>query len=332
MTKPIILVTGGAGYIGSHAVKALMQASFRPVVYDNLSTGHRELVTGGELIEGDLRDKARLDDVFKQYPVAAVMHFASHCYVGESWEDPYKYYHDNLVNALNLFGAMIAHKVKKFIFSSTCAVYGNPERIPISETHPLNPVNPYGHSKLFIEKMLRDFDVVYGLRYVSLRYFNAAGADPEGRLGEDHDPETHLIPRAFDAVLGRMETLRVNGDDYPTPDGTCVRDYIHVTDLAAAHRLALERLLAGGASDVFNLGTGQGFSIRQVIDQVEKTTGKNVPIIIGPRRPGDPPVLVADAQKAFTQLGWKPKYASIEQVIGTAWIWHRKRQPRINAD
>lgn len=328
MAKPAILVTGGAGYIGSHAVKALATASFHPISFDNLSTGHRELVTGGELVEGDLLDKKKLEEVFEKQEITAVMHFASHCYVGESWEDPFKYYHNNLVNALHLFGVMLRHNVKKFIFSSTCAVYGNPERVPISETHPLNPINPYGRSKLFIEQMLHDFDAVYGLRYISLRYFNAAGADPEGVLGEDHDPETHLIPRALDVALDRLPALTVNGDDYPTPDGTCVRDYIHVTDLASAHLLALQRLLNGGKSDVFNLGTGQGFSIRQIIDQVERTTGKRIPITIGPRRTGDPPVLVANAKKASRELGWKSKYASLEQVISTAWNWHRVRKSK----
>ncbi|MBI1748202.1 MAG: UDP-glucose 4-epimerase GalE [Acidobacteria bacterium] len=323
MKKEAILVAGGAGYIGSHAVKALRQSSFLPVIFDNFSTGHREFITGFDYVEGDLGDPKKLNATFESYRFSAVMHFASHCYVGESWENPYKYYHDNVVNALNLLKTMLDHDVACLVFSSTCAIYGNPVTLPMAEDHPQVPVNPYGESKLFIEKILRDFSQVYDLRYVALRYFNAAGADPDLQFGEYHDPETHLIPRAFDAVTGRLPELEVYGEDYPTPDGTCLRDYIHVTDLADAHILALEHLLQGRPSAAYNLGTGTGISVRQIIETIESVTHRKVRTAIAPRRAGDPAELVADPSKVMRELGWQPNHSSVEEIIRTAWSWHK---------
>lgn len=325
MKKETILVTGGAGYIGSHAVKALIKSSLHPVVFDNFSTGHRAFVQDLDYVDGDLRDEATLRVTFEQYEFSAVMHFASHCYVGESWENPYKYYHDNVLNALHLLKAMVDYEVPCFVFSSTCAVYGNPVKVPIPEDHPFGPVNPYGESKLMIEKILRDFSKVYGLRYISLRYFNAAGADPDMQRGEAHDPETHLIPRALDVAMGRLPALEVYGEDYPTPDGTCIRDYIHVTDLASAHILAIQQLLQGKDRAIYNLGTGAGYSVRQIIDAVEKVTERKLTVEMAPRRPGDPPALVADPIKARKELGWQPVHSSIEEIVQTAWAWHQLR-------
>ena len=322
--KRTILITGGAGYIGSHATLAAPLWGFQPVVFDNLSEGHRWAVQEGRLIVGDLKDRRRIVSVLRRIRPVAVMHFASHCYVGESVVDPAKYYRDNVTNALNLFDAMVAAGVKYFIFSSTCATYGDPLRVPMREDHPQLPVNPYGDSKLMIEHIFRSYEKAYGLRGVFLRYFNAAGADASGDIGEVHDPETHLIPLVLDAIVGRRRALSVFGDDYPTKDGTCVRDYIHVTDLADAHYRALKRMMRTGQSDAFNLGTGRGYTVMEVIRAAEKVTGSRVPYRVVPRRAGDPPALVADSRKAKRVLKWVPKHSDIGNILSTAWNWHRK--------
>ena len=290
-----ILVTGGAGYIGSHVNKALSRKGHATCVADNLVRGHRELLKWGEFVEADCGDAVAMQRLFERYRIRAVMHFAAFAYVGESVEDPRKYYENNVLAALNLLGAMAEHEVRTFIFSSSCAVYGNPIVIPLKEDHPLAPVNPYGRTKLLVEQALADYAAAYGLRYASLRYFNAAGADPEGEVGEWHEPETHLIPLALDAASGRRSDIRIFGTDYDTPDGTCIRDYIHVTDLAEAHILALEYLLEGGPSDVFNLGNGRGFSVRQVIETARRVSGREIRVVEEGRRQGDPAVLVGDA-------------------------------------
>lgn len=320
----MILVTGAAGYIGAHAAKELASRGHHPLALDNLVHGHREFARWGTFVEGDLADTALLCDLLKTYTVRAVMHFAGFAYVGESVTDPLKYYRNNVANTLNLLEAMRATGVDKIIFSSTCATYGVPLEIPMSEEHLQAPINPYGMGKLMVETMLRDFSAAYGMHHVVLRYFNAAGADPGGDLGEWHDPETHLIPLALDAATGRRPSLSIFGTDYDTPDGTCIRDYIHVSDLAAAHIKALEYLLAGGGSVALNLGNGQGFSVREVIAAVERVTGKGVPVDNAPRRPGDPDMLIGSALKARNILGWQPGYGSIEDIIATAWVWHRK--------
>ncbi|MCR4410717.1 MAG: UDP-glucose 4-epimerase GalE [Candidatus Saccharicenans sp.] len=317
-----ILVTGGAGYIGSHTVKELLKRKYEVIVFDNLSTGHRELVPGGHLVQADLRSLDEVRNVFRHHPVEAVMHFAALMQVGESYADPQKYYVHNLVSSLNLLQAMLEAGVKYFIFSSSAAVYGQPLEIPIREDHPLQPINPYGASKFMVERMLPDYDRAYGLRYVSLRYFNAAGADPEGQLGEWHDPETHLIPNILLHLLGRNPGFQVFGQDFPTADGTAIRDYIHVTDLAMAHVLALEMLKAGEPSQVVNLGSSRGYSVLEVIRAAEKVTGRRVSLKFGPRRPGDVPVLLASSQKAETYLGWKREFSELEFIIETAWKWH----------
>jgi UDP-glucose 4-epimerase len=326
--KPTVLVTGGAGYIGSHAVLALQQAGYDVVVLDNLVYGHRELVESVlkvELVVGDTNDRALLDQLFASRPFVAVMHFAAYAYVGESVSHPDKYYRNNVIGTLTLLEAMVAAGIKKFVFSSTCATYGVPEVVPIPENHPQNPINPYGATKLMVERILADFDHAYDFKSVSFRYFNAAGADPEGRLGEDHQPETHLIPLVLMTALGKQEAISIFGTDYPTPDGTCIRDYIHVTDLAEAHVLGLNYLLNGGTSQFFNLGNGNGFSVREVIEAAHKVTGRSIPAIEQPRRPGDPPALVGSAEKAKTTLGWNPKYADLETILTHAWNWHQKR-------
>ncbi|HEY9734835.1 MAG TPA: UDP-glucose 4-epimerase GalE [Trichocoleus sp.] len=328
MTKPVVLVTGGAGYIGSHAVSALQQAGYRPIVLDDLSYGHRELVEGGlgaELVVGDICDRALLDDLFSRYPVEAVMHFAAFIAVGESVSDPAKYYRNNVAGTLALLEAMVAADVKKIVFSSTCALYGNPKFVPITEDHPQDPISPYATSKQMVEKMLADFDQAYGLKSVRFRYFNAAGADPEGRLGEDHNPETHLIPLVLMAALGKRSAITIFGTDYPTEDGTCVRDYIHVTDLAQAHVLGLKYLQQGGESEVFNLGNGSGFSVRQVIEAAREVTGRDIPVVESERRPGDPPILVGSSAKAQKVLGWQSQYADLTQILSHAWQWHQQR-------
>ena len=318
-----ILVTGGAGYVGSHTVKELARKGFDIVVYDNLSRGHRWAAKWGELVVGDLTDEARLRAVFSEHEIEAVLHFAALAYVGESVEHPRRYYENNVANTLTLLRVMLEQDVKRFIFSSTCAVYGNPNKIPLTEDHPLAPVNPYGRTKLMVETVLQDYDQSYGMKHVSLRYFNAAGADPDGELGEDHDPETHLIPRVLLTALGRFKQVEVFGTDYPTKDGTCVRDYVHVTDLGAAHVLALEWLLEGGPSEIFNLGTGQGYTVMEVLEKARRITGRSIPAITSPRRPGDPAVLLAGNEKATKTLGWMPQYQALDEVISSAWKWYR---------
>jgi UDP-glucose 4-epimerase len=289
--------------------------------------GHRDIAETlkVELIVGDTNDRALLDNLFASRPIDAVMHFAAYAYVGESVTQPDKYYRNNVTGTLTLLEAMVAASVKKFVFSSTCATYGVPEVVPIPENHPQNPINPYGMTKLMVEHMLSDFDPAYDFKSVSFRYFNAAGADPEGRLGEDHNPETHLIPLVLMTALGKQDAISILGTDYPTPDGTCIRDYIHVTDLAQAHVLGLEYLLKGGDSQVFNLGNGSGFSVREVIETARQITGKDIPAIERDRRPGDPPALVGSGEKARTMLGWSPQYADLEQILTHAWAWHQKR-------
>lgn len=326
--KPTVLVTGGAGYIGSHAVLGLQQAGFEVVVLDNLVYGHRDIVENVlkvELVEGDTSDRALLDSLFASRSFAAVMHFAAYAYVGESVTAPDKYYRNNVIGTLTLLEAMVAASIKTFVFSSTCATYGVPNQVPIPEDHPQNPINPYGATKLMVERILADFDPAYSFKSVSFRYFNAAGADPEGRLGEDHNPETHLIPLVLLTALGQQDAISIFGTDYPTPDGTCIRDYIHVTDLAQAHVLGLEYLLNGGDSQTFNLGNGNGFSVREVIDTARHVTGKPIPAVERDRRPGDPPALVGSAEKAQTVLGWSPQYADLTQILTHAWQWHQKR-------
>ena len=319
-----ILVTGGAGYVGAHGCKALAEAGYLPVVYDNLVYGHEEAVRWGPFEQGDIADRARLDAVFESHRPVAVMHFAAFAYVGESVTDPGKYYRNNVGGTLALMEAMVAHGVDKMVFSSTCATYGEPRTVPITEDEPQQPINPYGKSKLVVEQMLADFEVAHGLRSVSLRYFNAAGASPEGEIGERHDPETHLIPLALDAAAGKGPPLTVFGEDYPTADGTCIRDYIHVGDLADAHVKALDYLAGGGATRAFNLGTGAGVSVREILDSVERLTGRKVPHTIGPRRPGDPPALVADPSRARSDLGWQPRLSDIDTIIATAWEWYQR--------
>ena len=319
-----ILVAGGAGYVGSHAVKELVREGFDVLVFDNFSSGRRELIGDAPCVKGDLLDREALRRVFREHAIGAVLHFASLIQVGESYADPRKYYTHNLTTSLNLFDAMLEAGTKSLIFSSTAAVYGDPLETPIPETHPAKPVNPYGRAKLMVEEILRDYERAHGLRSISLRYFNAAGADADGGTGECHHPETHLVPNILLGVLGKRPRLEVFGGDFPTPDGTAVRDYIHVTDLAAAHILALKALLAGGPGDVINLGTETGHSVIEVIRTAEKVTGRAVPYDIGPRREGDVAVLLASKAKAERTLGWKPRLSSLETIVETAWNWHRK--------
>lgn len=319
-----VLVTGGAGYIGSHACKALAQAGHTPVTYDNMIYGHEWAVRWGPLERGDIGDRHRLDQVMRQYQPDSVMHFAALAYVGESVEDPGKYYRNNVAGTLTLLESMRDHGVDKIIFSSTCATYGEPSVVPITEEEPQSPINPYGASKLMVERMLQDFGVAHGLRSAALRYFNAAGADPGGETGEDHDPETHLIPLVLDAAAGKRARITVFGNDYDTPDGTCIRDYIHVTDLADAHVLALERLHHRGGFSAYNLGNGAGYSVQEVIDTSRAVTGRQVSVDIGSRRPGDPPRLVGDASRARRELGWEARYADLPTIIETAWRWARR--------
>jgi UDP-arabinose 4-epimerase len=318
-----VLVTGGAGYIGAHACKALKAAGFTPVVFDNLIFGHRDHVRWGPFRHGDIGDRETLSRVMREFQPVAVMHFAAYAFVGESVTDPGKYYRNNVAGSLALLEAMRDHGVKHLIFSSTCATYGIPTQVPIPETHPKAPINPYGWTKFMMETMMADFATAHGLRYVALRYFNAAGADPDGEAGEHHDPETHLIPRVLDAVLGLIPHLTVFGTDYPTPDGTCIRDYIHVADLADAHVLALQYLEQGGTESVFNLGNGNGHSVKQIITAAEAVTGKTVPVVFGERRAGDPPALVGDAAKARRLLNWNPRFGDINLILTHAWN-HRR--------
>ncbi|MEO0307642.1 MAG: UDP-glucose 4-epimerase GalE [Gloeomargarita sp. GMQP_bins_120] len=323
-----VLVTGGAGYIGSHTCKALAQAGYQPVVLDNFSTGHPWAVRWGPWVRADLADRDKLLEVLHQHDIQAVMHFAANAYVGESMAQPAKYYRNNLVHTLNLLEAMVAVGVRTIVFSSTCATYGIPQWLPLTEDHPQQPVNPYGETKRAIEQALHWFSQAYGLRYAALRYFNAAGADPEGELGECHDPETHLIPRLLLSLLGG-EPVTIFGTDYPTPDGTPVRDYIHVTDLAAAHVQALDYIQTHDTNLILNLGTGRGYSVRQVIETVEQVTGQKLAMQAGPRRPGDPPILVADVTRAQQVLGWQPRYSDLPTIIATAWRWHQQHRPNV---
>jgi len=327
MSKPVILVIGGAGYIGSHMVLDLLRADYKVVTLDNLSRGHRELVQGGEFFEGDLGNPADLEQVFSAHPVMAVMHFAAHSLVGESVEQPLEYYRNNVVNTITLLEAMQRHAVSHFIFSSTAAVYGEPEKTPITETHPCRPTNPYGATKLAVERMLQDTSAASDLRFSILRYFNAAGADASGKVGERHQPETHLIPLVLQVATGERETISIFGTDYPTPDGTCLRDYVHVSDLTQAHLLALEALLNGGGNTVYNLGNSTGYSVKQVIDTAREITGHAIPATVADRRAGDPAVLVADSSRIRSELGWKPGYESLEAIIRTAWAWHQQAAP-----
>ncbi|MGB9781255.1 UDP-glucose 4-epimerase GalE [Caldanaerobacter sp.] len=318
-----ILVCGGAGYIGSHAVYSLLKRNEKVVVVDNLATGHSESVLGGKLYIGDLGDEDFLDKVFSENDIEAVMHFAASSLVGESVENPFKYYENNVCGTLSLLKAMKKHGVKKIVFSSTAAVYGEPERIPIKEEDKTEPTNPYGETKLAIEKMLKWADAAYGIKYVALRYFNVAGALETGEIGEDHSPETHLIPIVLQVALGKRDKVMIYGDDYPTKDGTPIRDYIHVMDLVDAHILALEKLRKENKSDVYNLGNGEGFTVKEVIEVARKVTGHPIPAEVTGRRPGDPAVLVASSEKAMKDLGWRPKYASLEGIIESAWMWHK---------
>jgi UDP-glucose-4-epimerase GalE len=320
-----ILVTGGAGYIGSHTAKSLARAGYEPIALDNLNTGHRCAVQWGPFVQCDLADFNVLREVIRAYDIQAVIHFAAHAFVGESMRDPRKYFRNNVVNTLNLLDAIVDTEVRYIIFSSTCATYGVPQEVPIPEHHSQSPVNPYGESKLFVERALNWYGHSYGLRWTALRYFNAAGADPEGEIGEQHDPEPHLIPRAIQAALGEIPFVEIYGSDYPTPDGTAIRDYIHVTDLAEAHYLALVNILDGGLSTALNLGTGKGHSVREVIAAVERASGCDVPVREVERRAGDPPFLVADGTKAKELLGWKPRHSSLDEIIQTAWQWHARQ-------
>lgn len=327
MTKTV-LVTGGAGYVGSHCCKAFSEAGWTVVVYDSLARGWREFVRWGELEQGDLLDSGALDKAFARYKPDAVAHFAALAYVGESVEKPGLYYENNTLGTVRLLDAMAKAGCDKIIFSSTCATYGVPETVPMTEDFPQSPINPYGMSKLFVEKVLDDYDVAHGIKSVKLRYFNAAGADPDGMVGERHEPETHLIPLCIEGVLNDSFTLTINGTDFDTRDGTCVRDYIHVMDLADAHLKGLDYLEGGGASDAFNLGTGTGTTVLEIVGAVERVSGKTVPRKDGPRRAGDPPALVASAEKAARILGWTPLQSDIDSVIKTAWAWHLKEIER----
>ncbi len=315
-----ILVTGGAGYVGSHAARLLARAGHDVWAYDNLSRGHREAVAPGRLIEGSLSDRGRLTDALRRHEIGAVMHFAAFAYVGESVTQPALYYENIVAASLSLLEAMRAADVSKIVFSSTTATYGEPERMPISEDEDQKPINPYGFAKLVVERALDDYARAYGLAFAALRYFNAAGASPEGDLGEDHKPETHLIPLVLEVALGQRENITIFGDDYPTPDGTCIRDYVHVDDLGSAHVKALEHLQPGKGIKL-NLGTGRGHSVREVIDTCRRVTGHPIPTEIGPRREGDPPELVADARRAGEVLGWTPQYTDFEALVQTAWRW-----------
>lgn len=323
-----ILVTGGAGYIGSHTVLALKQAGYSVVILDNLVYGHQDLVETSlqvPLVVGDISDRTLLDQVFAEHDIKAVIHFAAYAYVGESVTNPAKYYRNNVVGTLTLLEAMQAANVNKIVFSSTCATYGVPEKVPILESFPQNPINPYGMTKLVVEKLLSDFDVAHSMKSVIFRYFNAAGADPAGLLGEDHSPETHLIPLVLLTALGQRPSISIFGTDYPTPDGTCIRDYIHVSDLADAHVLGLQYLLDGHGSEVFNLGNGNGFSVKEVIETAVQVTGRQITVVEEDRRPGDPPSLVGSGEKAKEMLAWQPRFSRLPDILSHAWAWHQLR-------
>jgi UDP-glucose 4-epimerase len=318
-----ILVTGGAGYIGSHTVVELLNQGEEVVVVDNLTKGHRKAVTGGMFYQGDLRDRSFLDSIFENHEIEAVIHFAASSLVGESVQKPLPYYENNLMASHTLVSSMIDHGVKKIVFSSTAATYGEPKQIPILEQDQTIPTNPYGETKLAMEKMFRWCDNAYGLKSISLRYFNAAGAHPEGKIGEDHNPESHLIPIIIQVALGQRDSINIFGNDYPTEDGTCIRDYIHVSDLANAHWLALEHLRKNNSSDVFNLGNGTGFSVKQVIETAREVTQQPISEKISKRRAGDPAILIASSEKAQSVLGWKPRFNDLKTIIETAWKWHK---------
>lgn len=322
-----VLVTGGAGYIGSHTVQELLKKRFEVLVFDNFSSGKKELLVGGKLIQGDLRDKTFLKEVFRKHHIDAVIHFASLIQAGESFVDPQKYYRHNLLTCLNLFQCMLENRVRHLVFSSSAAVYGWPQQIPVPETHPINPFNPYGQTKSFIEKILMDYDQAYKLNFISLRYFNAAGADPDGKLGELHNPETHLIPNILLYLLGVKDRFDLYGTDFPTPDGTAIRDYIHVTDLARAHLLALQRILSRPRSDFINLGANKGYSVLEIIKSIEQITGEKIHYHKKPQRKGDVPILLASNAKAKNLLQWNPRYSDIHTILQTAWNWHKKRSP-----
>ncbi len=324
-----ILVTGGAGYIGSHAVRLFLARSHDVWIYDNLSEGHRAAVPRERLIVGDLAEIARLDQAILEHRIEATVHFAAFTYVGDSVRDPGKYYQNNLVNTLNLMECLRRHRIWRFVFSSTAATYGIPDRVPITEDEPQRPINPYGNGKLAVERALGEYTTAYDWSYAALRYFNAAGASPDGTIGEDHDPETHLVPLVLQAILGQKPAIEIFGTDYPTLDGTCIRDYIHVDDLADAHLLALEQLQPGKALH-YNLGIGRGYSVREVIRAAEEVTGKPVPVKEGPWRPGDPPVLVASSEKIQRELGWRPRYTDLHAILETAWRWHRSHPKGYN--
>lgn len=317
-----ILVTGGAGYIGSVAVEDLERRKEKVVVLDNLVQGHREAVRGTvSFYEGDIGDRGLVLRIIREHGVDSCIHFSAHAYVGESVDEPKKYYDNNVGQTIGLLDSLLEGGVKRFVFSSTCATYGEPQYVPIDERHPQNPVNPYGWSKFMVERILSDYDRAYGLKFVSLRYFNASGASES--CGEDHDPETHLIPLALYAAQGKRDAVSIFGDDYPTPDGTAVRDYVHVSDLSQAHILALDHLTAGGGSDFINLGNGNGYSVKEVIEATRKVTGREIKAVVAPRRAGDPSVLVANAEKAKAVLGWTPRFPQIETIIESAWRWHQ---------
>ncbi len=322
MGKLNILVVGGCGYIGTHMVKALLEAGHHPVTLDDLSSGHRSLLPGGDFIEGTITDTGLLEDIFMSRRIDAVMHLAGFIEVGESVRDPLKYYGNNFTGTANLLDAMVRHDVKRLVFSSSAAVYGEPESTPIDEGHPLNPASPYGDTKLWVEKMLLACDRAHGMRAISLRYFNAAGADESATIGERHEPESHLIPLVLEVARGAREHIRIFGVDYPTPDGTCVRDYIHVSDLVSAHLAAIEALMDGAGSNVYNLGNSRGISVREIIETARRVSGQAIPIVEDERRPGDPAVLIAGSTKIKNELNWQPRFEHIEDIVRTAWNWH----------
>lgn len=324
----MILVTGGAGYIGSHVVQLLLKSGYEVLILDNLVCGHQDIVETVlkvPLIVGDIQNRALLREIFATYPITAVMHFAAYAYVGESIQNPAKYYRNNVNGTLTLLESMVEASVNYFVFSSTCATYGVPQQIPVTEKELQRPINPYGASKLMAEQILRDFNRVYGLKSVCFRFFNAAGASLDGQLGEDHQPEPHLLPLVLLAALGQKDSVSIFGTDYPTPDGTCIRDYIHVLDLAQAHLLGLQYLLNGGQNETFNLGNGNGFSIRQVIEMAQEVTGRTLKVVEKERRLGDPPILVSSSEKARRILGWQPQYSDLKVMLSHAWQWHQRR-------
>ncbi|MDJ0988773.1 MAG: UDP-glucose 4-epimerase GalE [Desulfobacterales bacterium] len=322
MGKLNILVVGGCGYIGTHMVKVLLEAGHHPVTLDDLSSGHRSLLPGGDFIEGTITDTGLLEDIFMSRRIDAVMHLAGFIEVGESVRDPLKYYGNNFTGTANLLDAMVRHDVKRLVFSSSAAVYGEPESTPIDEGHPLNPTSPYGDTKLWVEKMLLACDRAHGMRAISLRYFNAAGADESATIGERHEPESHLIPLVLEVARGAREHIRIFGVDYPTPDGTCIRDYIHVSDLVSAHLAAIEALMDGAGSNVYNLGNSRGISVREIIATARRVSGQAIPIVEDKRRPGDPAVLIAGSTKIKNELNWQPRFEHIEDIVRTAWSWH----------